>query len=43
MDTFQTAQTIDNMEPLLKKDDKEKIELLSQLIEKHLRVEDFLK
>ena len=43
MDTFQTAQTIDNMEPLLKKDDKEKIELLSRLIEKHLRVEDFLK
>jgi hypothetical protein len=31
------------MEPLLKKDDKEKIELLSRLIEKHLRVEDFLK
>ena len=43
MDTFQTAKTIDNMEPLLKKDDTEKIQLLSRLIEKHMRVEDFLK
>ena len=43
MDTFKTAKTIDDMEALLKKDDTEKIQLLSRLIEKHIRVEDFLK
>jgi uncharacterized protein len=43
MDTFETAKTIDKMEALLKKDDTEKIQLLSQLIEKYTRVKDFLK
>jgi uncharacterized protein len=43
MDTFKTAKTIDDMETLLKKDDTEKIQLLSRLIKKHMRVEDFLK
>ena len=43
MDTFKTAKTIDDMEALLKKDDTEKIQLLSQLIKKYTRVEDFLK
>jgi len=43
MDTFKTAKTIDDMEALLKKDDTEKIQLLSQLIKEHTRVEDFLK
>ncbi|MCX5849857.1 MAG: DRTGG domain-containing protein [Deltaproteobacteria bacterium] len=42
-DTFKTAKTIDDIEALLKKDDTEKIQLLSQLIEKYTRVEDFLK
>ncbi|MGD0279365.1 MAG: DRTGG domain-containing protein [Smithella sp.] len=41
-DTFITAKTIDEMEALLKKDDTEKIQLLSQLIEKHTHVKDFL-
>ena len=43
MDTFKTAKTIDDMEALLRKDDTEKIQLLSQLIEKHTRMKDFLK
>jgi hypothetical protein len=43
MDTFKTAKTIDDMEALLKKDDTEKIQLLSHLIEKYTSVKDFLK
>jgi uncharacterized protein len=43
MDTFKTAKTIDDMEALLRKEDTEKIRLLSQLIEKYTRVKDFLK
>lgn len=43
MDTFKTAKTIDDMEALLRKEDIEKIKLLSRLIEKHTRVTDFLK
>ncbi|MBN1472003.1 MAG: phosphotransacetylase family protein [Syntrophaceae bacterium] len=43
MDTFKAAKTIDDMDVLLRKDDKEKIGLLSQLIEKHTRLKDFLK
>lgn len=43
MDTFKTAKTIDDMEALLRKEDTEKIKILSQLIEKHTRVKDFLK
>ncbi|MBN1472624.1 MAG: AAA family ATPase [Syntrophaceae bacterium] len=43
MDTFKTAKTIDDMEALLRKDDKEKIALLSQLIEKHTHIRDLLK
>ncbi len=42
-DTFKTAKTIDDMEALLRKDDKEKIALLSQLIEKHTHIRDLLK
>jgi BioD-like phosphotransacetylase family protein len=38
MDTFKTAKTIDDMEALLRKDDTGKIQLLSQLIEKHTRL-----
>jgi BioD-like phosphotransacetylase family protein len=43
MDTFKAAKAIDDMEALLRKDDKEKIGLLSQLIEKNTRLKDFLK
>lgn len=43
MDTFKTAKAIDDMEALLRKDDTGKIVLLSQLIEKHTRLNDFLK
>jgi len=42
MDTFKAAKAIDDMEALLRKDDAEKIALLSQLIEKHTRLKDFL-
>ncbi len=42
-DTFQTARMIDDMEPLLRKQDTGKISLLSQLIEKHTHMADFLK
>jgi hypothetical protein len=42
MDTFKTAKTIDDMEALLRKEDTDKIQLLSQLVEKHTRVRDFL-
>ncbi len=41
-DTFKTAKTIDDMDALLRKDDTEKIALLSQLMEKHTRLKDFL-
>ena len=43
LDTFKTAKTIDDMEALLRKEDTDKIRLLSQLIEKHTRMKDFLK
>ena len=42
MDTFITAKTIDEMEALLKKDDTEKIRLLSRLIDKYTHIKDFL-
>jgi BioD-like phosphotransacetylase family protein len=35
-DTFQTAKQIDSLEPLLTRDDAEKVELLKQLVEKHV-------
>lgn len=39
-DTYQTAMQVDNIDPLLTKDDAEKIELLEQLIKKHVAVEE---
>ncbi|MEN6423201.1 MAG: DRTGG domain-containing protein [Smithella sp.] len=42
-DTFKTARIIDDTEALLRKDDKEKIGLLSELIDKHTRMKEFLK
>jgi BioD-like phosphotransacetylase family protein len=35
-DTYQTARQIDSLEPLLTKDDGEKVDLLKQLIKKHV-------
>jgi BioD-like phosphotransacetylase family protein len=35
-DTYQTARQIDGLEPLLTKDDNEKVDLLQQLVKKHL-------
>jgi BioD-like phosphotransacetylase family protein len=35
-DTFQTAKQIENLEPLLTKDDTDKVELLKNLCQKHL-------
>lgn len=43
MDTFKTAKTIDDMEVTLRKEDTEKIQLLSGLMGKHLRVPELLK
>jgi len=42
-DTFTTAKMIDEMEPLLKKDDREKLDILARLMEKHVHVADLLK
>jgi hypothetical protein len=39
-DTYQTAMQVDNIDPLLTKDDAEKIELLEHLINKHVAVEE---
>lgn len=38
-DTYQTAKQIDSVEPLLTKEDTEKIELLKQLVAKHVEVD----
>jgi hypothetical protein len=35
-DTYQTAKQIENLEPLLTKDDTDKVELLKKLCQKHL-------
>ena len=37
-DTYQTARQIENLEPLLTKDDAEKVDLLQQLAKKHLNL-----
>lgn len=39
-DTYRAAQHIDNMEALISKDDSEKIELLEQLVKKHINIEE---
>jgi BioD-like phosphotransacetylase family protein len=39
-DTYQTAMQVDNIDPLLTKDDAERIELLEQLIDRHVAVEE---
>ena len=37
-DTYQTAKQIDSLEPLLTKDDVEKIDLLKELVKKHVNL-----
>ena len=41
-DTYQTARQIDNLEPLLTKDDAEKVDLLQQLAKKHLNLNEIM-
>jgi hypothetical protein len=41
-DTYQTAKQIDSLEPLLTKDDVEKVDLLKQLIEKHVDLDKII-
>jgi hypothetical protein len=38
-DTYQTAKQIENLEPLLTKDDSEKVELLKQLVIQHVKLD----
>ena len=37
-DTYQTAKPIESLEPLLTKDDAEKVDLLQQLVKKHVNL-----
>lgn len=41
-DTYQTARQIENLEPLLTKDDSEKVEMLKALFQKHVNLQDIL-
>jgi len=41
-DTYQTARQIENLEPLLTKDDAEKVDLLHQLAKKHLNLNEIM-
>ena len=41
-DTYQTARQIENLEPLLTKDDAEKVALLQQLAKKHLNLNEIM-
>ena len=41
-DTYQTAKQIENLEPLLTKDDAEKVDLLQQLVKKHLNLNEIV-
>jgi BioD-like phosphotransacetylase family protein len=41
-DTYQTSKQIEGLEPLLTKDDTEKIALLKQLIQKHVKVSEIV-
>ena len=41
-DTYQTARQIENLEPLLTKDDAEKVDLLQQLAKKHLNLNEII-
>ena len=41
-DTYQTAKQIESLEPLLTKDDAEKVDLLQQLAKKHLNLNEIM-
>jgi hypothetical protein len=41
-DTYQTAKQIESLEPLLTKDDGEKVEMLKALFQKHVSVQEIL-
>ena len=41
-DTYETARRIDNMEPLMTKDDKQKIELLGKLIQENVNIQEIV-
>jgi BioD-like phosphotransacetylase family protein len=41
-DTYQTAKQIDSLEPLLTKDDVEKIDLLKELVKKHVNLVEMM-
>jgi len=41
-DTYETARRIDSMEPLMTKDDKQKIELLGKLIQKNVNIQEIV-
>ncbi len=41
-DTYQTAKQIESLEPLLTKDDVEKVELLKQLVKKHVSLKEIV-
>jgi hypothetical protein len=40
-DTYQTAKQIESLEPLLTREDTEKVDLLKQLVEKHVHLGEF--
>jgi BioD-like phosphotransacetylase family protein len=41
-DTYETARRIDSMEPLMTKDDKQKIELLGKLIQENVNIQEIV-
>ncbi len=41
-DTYQTAKQIEGLEPLLTKDDEEKVEMLKTLFQKHVNTKEIL-
>jgi BioD-like phosphotransacetylase family protein len=41
-DTYETARKIDNLQPLLTKDDTAKIDLVEQLVKEHVKLDEIL-
>ena len=40
-DTYQTAKQIESLEPLLTREDTEKVELLKEMVQKHVQLSEF--
>ena len=40
-DTYQTAKQIESLEPLLTREDAEKVDLLKELVQKHVQLSEF--